>query len=151
MCFLFIGWQWTQQWATLLHRALLAWHTWPLDPWPLQWSPDHWAEVRSWVHALPLPCGAGHRSSSGPFSEALGFGHCPTVCNRRKWQRSGLQLSVCSQCHGGSACGVSGMSNCGLFLVPSCTFKSWLWQFSVFRLQRKNIQEACLKINKLLS
>lgn len=107
----FIGWKWAQQWATLLHWALLAWRAWPPDPRPLQWSPDPGAEVRSWVNSIPPPRGAGHRPGVGSFSEALGFSHCKSVCDRWKRQRSGLQLSICGQRHGGSACRVSGISS----------------------------------------
>lgn len=113
----FKGWQWTKQRATLLHRALLAQDAWPSDSRPHQWGSDPWTEVRSRDNAISLPCGAGHRPGSGSHSEALGFGHGPSVCDGRKRQRSGLQLAVCSQCHGGSACRVSRMSYCNLFLA----------------------------------
>lgn len=138
---LFTGWQWTQQWATLLHRTLLAWHPRPPCPWPHQWSPDPGAEVRSWVHARSLSCGAGHRPGSGSFAAALGFGHCPSVCDRWKWQCSCLQLSVCGQRNGGSACRVGGKSHSRL--VCFWHLHMHFRQLASIRPQRKNFQEAC--------
>lgn len=115
MCSVFKGWQWAEQWATLLHWALLAWHTWPPDSRPCQRSPDPGAEDGSRINAVSLPSGSGHRPGCRSLSEALGFGHCTGVCDRWKWQRAGLQLTICCQCHGGSTCRVSGISHSFMF------------------------------------
>lgn len=145
LLFLFFkGWQWTKQRATLLHRALLAQHAWPSDSRPRQRGPDPGTEVRSREDAISLPCCAGHRPGSGSHSEALGFGHRPSVCDGRKRQRSGLQLAVCGQCHGGSACRVSRMSYCNLFFAA-------LMYSSVIALISGHNRRTCMKFNWSLS
>lgn len=122
--FFFKGWQWTKQWVNLLHRALLAWNTWPPLPGSRQRRSDSGTKAGSRVHGVALPGGAGHRPGHRSLSEALGFGHRSDVRNGRKRQRPGLQLALCRQRNGGPACRVSWLFVCPVSELHGCTFNT---------------------------